>query len=146
MLFLYEPVSRKKFRVAKWLLIFISERLPHLKTTSLRRDVFQAIADPTRRQIIDLLAHAPLNLNSIADKFEISRPAISKHIRILTECGLVTIKQEGRERYCSADVKQLKTVADWTTQYYTSWSGKPEEPAFFPAKTPLRPRRKKQPE
>jgi len=109
----------------------------------LRRDVFQAIADPTRRQIIGLLAHEALHLNSIADKFAISRPAISKHIRILTECGLVTIKQEGRARYCSADLKQLKTVADWAAQYQTSWLGKPDEQEPFLTKTP-RPRRKKQ--
>lgn len=59
----------------------------------MRRDVFQAIADPTRREIIHLLAHQSLNLNAVADHFPISRPAISKHIRILTECGLVTIRQ-----------------------------------------------------
>ncbi|HEY9258148.1 metalloregulator ArsR/SmtB family transcription factor [Chitinophaga sp.] len=111
----------------------------------MRRDVFQAIADPTRRQIIGLLANAQLNLNSIADNFEISRPAISKHIRILTECGLVTIKQEGRERYCSADLKQLKAVADWTAQYHVFWEEKPHEPAPPPVKT-QRPRRKKQSE
>jgi len=65
----------------------------------MRRDVFQAIADPTRREIINLIAHQSLNLNSIADNFTVSRPAISKHIKILTECGLVTIKQEGRRRF-----------------------------------------------
>ena len=111
----------------------------------MRRDVFQAIADPTRRQIIGLLANESLKLNSIADKFAISRPAISKHIRILTECGLVIIKQEGRERYCSADMKQLKTVADWTAQYHRFWSDKVDELELFLAKTP-RPRRKKQSE
>lgn len=111
----------------------------------MRRDVFQAIADPTRRQIIGLLANASLNLNSIADNFDISRPAISKHIRILTECGLVTIKQDGRERYCSADLKQLKTVADWTAQYHAFWSGKLDDLESFLAKSP-RPRRKKQSE
>ena len=61
----------------------------------MRRDVFQAIADPTRREIINLLVHKSLNLNGIADNFNISRPAISKHIKILTECGLVVIKQSG---------------------------------------------------
>lgn len=112
----------------------------------MRRDVFQAIADPTRRQIISLLANATLNLNSIADNFDISRPAISKHIRILTECGLVTIKQDGRERYCSADLKQLKTVADWTAQYHAFWSDKLDALENFLAKTsrPPHPRRKKQ--
>ena len=68
----------------------------------MRRDVFQAIADPTRREIISMIAHQSLNLNSVAEKFQQSRPAISKHIKILTECGLVEIKQQGRERYCEA--------------------------------------------
>ena len=59
----------------------------------MRRDVYQAIADPTRRDIIGILATESLNLNAISDKFEISRPAISKHIKILTECGLITIER-----------------------------------------------------
>ena len=64
----------------------------------LRRDVFQAIADPTRREIIGLLANKALTLNGVAENFPVSRPAISKHIKILTQCGLVVIKQQGRER------------------------------------------------
>ncbi|HYG15349.1 MAG TPA: metalloregulator ArsR/SmtB family transcription factor, partial [Bacteroidia bacterium] len=71
----------------------------------MRRDVFQAIADPTRREIITLLAGNTMNLNTVADKFDISRPAISKHIKILTQCGLVVVKKEGRERYCRADLE-----------------------------------------
>ena len=63
----------------------------------MRRDVFQAIADPTRREIIELLAGKQLTLNAVADNFTISRPAISKQIKILTECGLVTITRQGRE-------------------------------------------------
>jgi DNA-binding transcriptional ArsR family regulator len=90
----------------------------------MRRDVFQAIADPTRREIISLLASEQLNLNAIADKFEISRPAISKHIKILMECGLLTIKQEGRERYCKADYKKLNEVATWVEQYRYFWNNK----------------------
>ena len=62
----------------------------------IRRDVFQAIADPTRREIMDLVAHRSLNLNSIAENFDVSRQAISLHIKILTECGLLVIKQQGR--------------------------------------------------
>ena len=72
----------------------------------MRRDVFQAIADPTRREIIHLLSRQSLNLNAVADNFEISRPAISKHIKILTECGLIAIRQEGRERYCDAHLNK----------------------------------------
>ena len=90
----------------------------------MRRDVFQAIADPTRRDIIGLIAHRPLNLNAIADNFDVSRPAISKHIKILTQCGLLTIKQQGRERYCEANFKKLNEVSDWVEQYRSFWNKK----------------------
>ena len=63
----------------------------------LRRDVFQAIADPTRRTILALLALQSLSLNAVAENFNISRPAVSKHVKVLTECGLIEIKQKGRE-------------------------------------------------
>ena len=89
-----------------------------------RRDVFQAIADPTRREIINLLATQSLNLNAVADNFHISRPAVSKHIRILTECGLITIRQEGRERYCDAQLHRLKEVAAWAERYSEFWTKK----------------------
>ena len=90
----------------------------------LRRDVFQAIADPTRREIIGLLANKALTLNGIAENFQVSRPAISKHIKILTQCGLVVIKPQGRERYCQVDFNKLKEVADWVTQYHSFWNQK----------------------
>jgi DNA-binding transcriptional ArsR family regulator len=90
----------------------------------MRRDVFQAIADPTRREIISMIARQTLNLNSIADKFDVSRPAISKHIKILTECGLITIKQTGRERHCEARLQKLNEVSDWVEQYRQFWTGK----------------------
>jgi DNA-binding transcriptional ArsR family regulator len=90
----------------------------------MRRDVFQAIADPTRREIISLLANKSLNLNAVAENFDISRPAISKHIRILTECGLVTIKQQGRERFCHAELQQLKQVSEWAEKYRVFWTKK----------------------
>ena len=90
----------------------------------MRRDTFQAIADPTRRQIISMLAHQSLNLNAVADNFEVSRPAISKHIKILTQCGLITIKQQGRERYCQANLQSLNQVANWVEQYRVFWNDK----------------------
>lgn len=90
----------------------------------MRRDVFQAIADPTRREIINLLSNQSLNLNAVAENFDISRPAISKHIRILTECGLVTIKQQGRERFCHAELQQLKQVSEWADKYRVFWTKK----------------------
>ena len=83
----------------------------------MRRDVFQAIADPTRREILSMLAGKSLNLNSVAEQFHISRPAISKHIKILTECGLIIIKDKGRERYCEAKLDQLQQVSAWVDQY-----------------------------
>jgi DNA-binding transcriptional ArsR family regulator len=87
-----------------------------------RRDVFQAIADPTRREIINLIAYQSLNLNAIAENFDVSRPAISQHIKILTECGLVIIKKQGRERFCEARLKQLNQVSDWIEPFRKIWA------------------------
>lgn len=88
----------------------------------MRRDVFQAIADPTRRAIINMVANESLNLNAVAENFQVSRPAISKHIKILTECGLVTIRQQGRERYCEAKLDKLNEVSEWIEQYRKFWN------------------------
>ncbi len=90
----------------------------------MRRDVFQAIADPTRRAILGLLATHALTLNAVAENFDVSRPAISKHIKILSECGLVQIRQEGRERYCEAKMEKLNEVSDWLEQYRQFWEAK----------------------
>jgi DNA-binding transcriptional ArsR family regulator len=100
----------------------------------MRRDVFQAIADPTRRQIIDLIAKRPLNVNAVSDHFDISRPAVSKHVKILAECGLITIRQEGRERFCDAQLHKLKEVATWTESYKTFWNKKLTDLEDFLAK------------
>jgi DNA-binding transcriptional ArsR family regulator len=89
-----------------------------------RRDVFQAIADPTRREIINLIAHKTMNLNSITDNFNVTRPAISNHIRILSECGIITIEQKGRERYCTIQPGSLKEISDWVGQYRKLWEEK----------------------
>lgn len=90
----------------------------------MRRDVFQAIADPTRREIINIISRGSLNLNSVAGNFDISRPAISKHIKILTECGLIIIKRQGRERYCEANLQPLNKVSKWIEQYRIFWASK----------------------
>lgn len=90
----------------------------------MRRDVFQAIADPTRREILSLLTNKDLKLNDVADKFRISRPAISKHIKILNECGLIKINQKGRERYCKINPKPLKEVYDWVQYFDQFWGQK----------------------
>jgi DNA-binding transcriptional ArsR family regulator len=87
-----------------------------------RRDVFQAIADPTRRQIIGMIAQKPLNVNSIAKEFDVSRQAVSLHVKILTECGLVVIKQQGRERVCEAKLEKLVEVSSWVEQYKQFWT------------------------
>jgi DNA-binding transcriptional ArsR family regulator len=89
-----------------------------------RRDVFQAIADPTRRAIINLIAEKAQNLNAIAENFSVSRQAISLHIKILTECGLVEIRQQGRERYCEAQLDKLSEVSAWIDQYRKHWESK----------------------
>jgi DNA-binding transcriptional ArsR family regulator len=89
-----------------------------------RRDVFQAIADPTRREIIDLLSQQPMNLNAIAEQFDVTRPAISNHIKILNECGIVTIEQVGRERICKIEPAQLKQISDWAGRYEQLWINK----------------------
>ncbi|MGN8224275.1 ArsR/SmtB family transcription factor [Gracilimonas sp. BCB1] len=88
------------------------------------KDVFQAIADPTRREIIDLLAGQSLPVNDVAEKFDMSRPAVSKHLKILNECGLVVIKQQGRKRFCRADTRKLQEVMEWTQQYREFWNQK----------------------
>ena len=90
----------------------------------MRRDVFQAIADPNRRAIINLVAQQQLTLNGVAENFDVSRPAISKHIKILTECGLIIVRQKGRERYCEANLKALAEVSDWVNQYKIFWNDK----------------------
>ncbi|MEP7236144.1 MAG: metalloregulator ArsR/SmtB family transcription factor, partial [Ignavibacteriota bacterium] len=89
-----------------------------------RRDVFQAIADPRRRAILQLLALQTLTLNGVAEHFKISRPAISKHVKILAECGLVKVKQKGRERFCEAQLGKMSEVSDWVEQYRKFWETK----------------------
>ncbi|MDB5227883.1 MAG: winged helix-turn-helix transcriptional regulator [Bacteroidota bacterium] len=114
----------------------------------MRRDVFQALADPTRRDILALVANESLNLNAVAENFDISRPAISKHIKILTECGLITINQVGRERYCEATLQQLKEVSEWIQQFKGKSAAKPSAPASkkaVPAKAKPKPKPRPKP-
>jgi len=87
----------------------------------MRRDVFHAIADPNRRAILGLLANQNLTLSGVAAHFDISRPGISKHIKILAECGLVVIHQQGRERFCEARLEKLNEVSDWIEQSRKVW-------------------------
>lgn len=87
-----------------------------------RRDVFQAIADPTRRGIIQLLAERPLTMNAIADYFDTSRPTVSEHVKLLEECGLLVVRKEGRERHCEARLEKLAEVRDWVERYTRAWN------------------------
>jgi DNA-binding transcriptional ArsR family regulator len=96
-----------------------------------RRDAFQAIADPTRRRIIDMVADKPLTVNTIAESFHVSRQAISLHIKILIECELLTITKQGRERYCSAQLDQLSEVSVWVAQYKQHWESKLDNLATY---------------
>ena len=87
----------------------------------MRRDVFQAIADPNRRAIIGLLATQKLTVNAVAEHFPISRPAVSRHLKILQECGLVYVRRQGRERYCEVRLDKLNEVSDWVEKYQKIW-------------------------
>ncbi|MBK7345481.1 MAG: winged helix-turn-helix transcriptional regulator [Chitinophagaceae bacterium] len=89
-----------------------------------RRDIFQAIADPTRRAILSLLALQAMTPGAIAENFDSSRQTISKHIQILTECQLLKQKQKGREIYYHFNPNKMKEVADWVNQYSKFWSDK----------------------
>jgi len=89
-----------------------------------RRDVYQAIADPTRRAIINMIAAEPHNVNTIAEKFDVTRQAISLHIKILTDCGLLTIQQRGRDRFCEAKLDRLSEVSAFVDQYRQHWESK----------------------
>lgn len=86
-----------------------------------RRDVFQAIADPTRRAILALLALQAMTPNALAEHFNSSRQAVSKHIKILTECGVVKQQQTGREIYYHFNAKKMKEIDLWLEQFKKQW-------------------------
>jgi len=86
-----------------------------------RRDIFQAIADPTRRAIIVLIALQPMTPNAIAQHFDTTRQAVSKHLRILTECDLISQEQKGREIYYQLEVEKMKEVDQWMEQFRKIW-------------------------
>lgn len=100
--------------------IFATERFHKINLT-MRRDVFQAIADPTRRAIITLIALQAMTPNAIADNFNTSRQAVSKHLRILTECELVSQKQDGREIYYQLNINKMKEIDKWLSQFRKIW-------------------------
>ena len=87
----------------------------------MRRDIFQAIADPTRRAIIALIALQAMTPNAIAENFNTTRQAVSKHLRILTECEMVKQEQQGREIYYSLQIEKMKEIDKWLSQYRRLW-------------------------
>lgn len=90
----------------------------------MRRDVFNAIADPTRRNILLSLTKEPKNVNSIAEQFDMTRQAVSLHVKYLQECGVIAIKQEGRERYCKLEAQKLTEVVDWLEPFRKLWESR----------------------
>jgi len=93
----------------------------------MKRDVFQAIADPTRRAIIALIALQAMTPNAIAEHFDTSRQAVSKHLRILAECELVRQEQKGREIYYSLEIEKMKEIDEWISQYRKIWETRFEQ-------------------
>jgi DNA-binding transcriptional ArsR family regulator len=89
----------------------------------MRRDIFQAITDPTRRAIIALVAVQAMTPNALADHFDTTRQAVSKHLRILTECELVTQEQKGREIYYRLEIDKMKEIDEWLEQVQEIWEG-----------------------
>lgn len=87
----------------------------------MRRDIFQAIADPTRRAIISLLALQAMTPNALAEHFDSTRQAVSKHIKILTECGVINQKQTGREIHYHFNAKKMKEIDEWIEQFRQLW-------------------------
>lgn len=100
---------------------FATEWFRNLIFKPMRRDVFQAIADPTRRAIIALIAIEAMTPNAIADNFNTTRQAVSKHLRILTECELVKQEHQGREIYYSLQIDKMKEIDNWLEQYRKIW-------------------------
>ena len=107
--------------------ILATDRFHELFNKSMRRDIFQAIADPTRRAIIALLALQAMTPNALAENFHTTRQAISKHLRILTECELVTQEQKGREIFYSLEIEKMKEIDEWLEQYRKIWETRFEQ-------------------
>ncbi|MBK6750752.1 MAG: winged helix-turn-helix transcriptional regulator [Pyrinomonadaceae bacterium] len=93
----------------------------------MKRDIFQAIADPTRRAIIALIALQAMTPNAIAEHFDTSRQAVSKHLRILTECEVIKQSREGREIYYQLEISKMKEIDEWLEQYRKIWETRYEQ-------------------
>jgi DNA-binding transcriptional ArsR family regulator len=101
--------------------IFATDQFHKSNIEQMRRDIFQAIADPTRRAIIILIALQAMTPNAIAEHFDTTRQAVSKHLRILTECELVKQEQQGREIYYTLEIEKMKEIEKWIEQFRKIW-------------------------
>ena len=113
--------SEKKFAQPDNCIYICNHIIADNSTMEIRRDIFQAIADPTRRAIIGLIAMQSMTPNALAEEFHTSRQAVSKHIQILTECELVKQEQKGREIYYSLEIEKLKEIDKWLNQFRKIW-------------------------
>src|SRR4030095_7999280 len=113
--------NKKKFAKPNSCAYICNRLASQKKLTNMRRDIFQAIADPTRRAIITLIALQAMTPNAIAYNFKTTRQSISKHLRILTECELVKQEQQGREIYYSLEIKKMKEIDKWLNQFRKIW-------------------------
>ena len=90
----------------------------------MRRDIFQAVADPTRRAILTLIAAQAMTPNALAEHFDTSRQAVSKHLKILDECGLLQQEQRGREIYYQLEIDKMKEIDKWLEQFRKIWEAR----------------------
>lgn len=99
----------------------LASKYLRIMTMDIRRDVFQGIADPTRRDILALLTKRPQNVNALAEQFSMTRQAVSLHVKILNECGLISVQQQGRERICQLQGHKLAEVDRWLEPFRKTW-------------------------
>ena len=116
----FQKTKKRTCETERLRIILATDRF-HERAPNMRRDIFQAIADPTRRAIIALIALQAMTPNAIEKHFNTTRQAVSKHLRILTECELVRQEQKGREIYYSLETEQLKAVTDWRDKVQEIW-------------------------
>jgi DNA-binding transcriptional ArsR family regulator len=122
----------KKCCTTKWLCLYLATKGCIMIE---RRDVYQAIADPTRRMIIQRLSGGALNIGQIVEDSGITRQGIAKHLKVLNECGMITLTQKGREQFCEAKLDRLDEVVDWVTESRKLWGQRFEKLDKFLAGT-----------
>lgn len=114
----------KNLRNRKVAHIFATDQFLKINIRQMRRDIFQAISDPTRRAIIALIALQAMTPNAIAEHFDTTRQAISKHLRILNECELITREYKGREIYYQLEIDKMKEIDKWLEQFRKIWESR----------------------